>query len=302
MTKESMTELRRLVSEFEASTGRTTLLVCAGIDERLVNVVHRWLGSRQPAALDLVLCTRGGVFAPARKLAHILRRRSEFLRVYIPRAAHSAGTLLAVAADEILFGDLGELGPLDPQMSAAAPGAGGPRQVSAEDMRNFGAFAQEWFGVDPATEGMQLVGLLCQQVFPPTLTTAWRLDRAVVRATAELLDRQFPEATESEREAVARALVAAGRHDEGILPHDAQRLGLRARYAEDGEQAQLSVIVDLLDDVLDPAGTGKVDVVGVVAASDFDGVAVKAMADGSPVLRWQWSARDNGHEGSGQGP
>ena len=48
-------------------------------------------------------------------VARELRRRFAQLTAYVPFEAKSAATLLCLAADELVLGDLGELGPLDQQ-------------------------------------------------------------------------------------------------------------------------------------------------------------------------------------------
>lgn len=71
--------------------------------------------SRRPNVL-LVLSTEGGSADAAYRMARCLQRCYGRFIVYIPRSCKSAGTLLAVGADEIIMSDLGELGPLDVQL------------------------------------------------------------------------------------------------------------------------------------------------------------------------------------------
>ncbi|MBU0734226.1 MAG: hypothetical protein KKG10_08760, partial [Proteobacteria bacterium] len=47
----------------------------------------------------------------------MLREFCEKLAVLVPFRAHSAGTTLALGADEIVMGPLGELGPVDPSVA-----------------------------------------------------------------------------------------------------------------------------------------------------------------------------------------
>jgi len=65
----------------------------------------------------LLLLSRGGRIEPAYQISKICRAfaHSKFV-VAIPRAAKSAATLIALGADEIHLGILGELGPIDPQV------------------------------------------------------------------------------------------------------------------------------------------------------------------------------------------
>ena len=69
--------------------------------------------------LDMLLHTPGGDIDAAEKLMFIVRSRVGVgrLRVIVPDFAKSAGTLMAIGADEILMGNTSELGPIDPQMT-----------------------------------------------------------------------------------------------------------------------------------------------------------------------------------------
>ncbi|MCY3576497.1 MAG: SppA protein [bacterium] len=65
----------------------------------------------------LILCTYGGDAGAAYKIGRYLQVQYESLKLLVPGYCKSAGTLLAIAADEIVFSPFGELGPLDVQMT-----------------------------------------------------------------------------------------------------------------------------------------------------------------------------------------
>lgn len=64
----------------------------------------------------LVLSTLGGSTDTAYRIARALRRNYERVTVYIDDHCKTAGTLLALGADELVMSDFGELGPLDAQL------------------------------------------------------------------------------------------------------------------------------------------------------------------------------------------
>ncbi len=66
--------------------------------------------------IDLVLHTPGGLLLAAEQIAHALRRHPAKVSVFIPHYAMSGGTLIALAADEIVFDPNAVLGPIDPQL------------------------------------------------------------------------------------------------------------------------------------------------------------------------------------------
>jgi hypothetical protein len=64
----------------------------------------------------LILSTNGGNADAAYKIARYLKKHYKKFTVYITHACKSAGTLIVCGADEIIFSDFGELGPLDVQL------------------------------------------------------------------------------------------------------------------------------------------------------------------------------------------
>src|SRR5438128_2822277 len=89
--------------------------------------------------LDLILHTPGGLVLAAEQIAKPLVERKGKVTVFVPHYAMSGGTLIALAADEIVMDANAVLGPVDPQigdMPAAsilkAVQIKGPQRVSDE--------------------------------------------------------------------------------------------------------------------------------------------------------------------------
>jgi len=66
--------------------------------------------------IDLILHTPGGVALAAVQIAKALKNHPGKTTVYVPHYAMSGGTLIALAADEIVMGEQSVLGPVDPQI------------------------------------------------------------------------------------------------------------------------------------------------------------------------------------------
>jgi ClpP class serine protease len=66
--------------------------------------------------IDLILHTPGGLVLASEQIAYALRARPGKVTVLVPHYAMSGGTLLALAADEILMDPAAVLGPVDPQL------------------------------------------------------------------------------------------------------------------------------------------------------------------------------------------
>lgn len=66
--------------------------------------------------IDLIVHTPGGLVLAARQIAHALNHHPAKVTVFVPHYAMSGGTLIALAADEIVMDPNAVLGPVDPQL------------------------------------------------------------------------------------------------------------------------------------------------------------------------------------------
>src|SRR5713101_4440906 len=66
--------------------------------------------------LDLVLHTPGGLVLAATQIARAVFKHEGKVTVFVPHYAMSGGTLIALAADEIVMCEHAVLGPVDPQL------------------------------------------------------------------------------------------------------------------------------------------------------------------------------------------
>jgi ClpP class serine protease len=64
----------------------------------------------------MIVHTPGGLVLAAGQIAHALRRHRAKVTVFVPHYAMSGGTLIALAADEIVMDSNAVLGPVDPQI------------------------------------------------------------------------------------------------------------------------------------------------------------------------------------------
>ena len=74
-------------------------------------------------SIDLVLHTPGGLVLASDQIAHALKRHPGRVTVIVPHYAMSGGTLVALAADEILMDPDAVLGPVDPQLGSLPRGS-----------------------------------------------------------------------------------------------------------------------------------------------------------------------------------
>lgn len=70
--------------------------------------------------IDLILHTPGGLVLATEQIARALIRHPAKVTVFVPHYAMSGGTMLALAADEIVMDENAVLGPVDPQLGNLA--------------------------------------------------------------------------------------------------------------------------------------------------------------------------------------
>ncbi|GIX41769.1 MAG: hypothetical protein KatS3mg129_1502 [Leptospiraceae bacterium] len=66
--------------------------------------------------IDIILHTPGGLVLASYQIARALKNHKGKVTAFVPHFAMSGGTLIALAADEIILGEQAVLGPVDPQL------------------------------------------------------------------------------------------------------------------------------------------------------------------------------------------
>jgi Serine dehydrogenase proteinase len=106
--------------------------------------VFNALGALNPRGekdVYLILLSRGGEIEPAYQISKLCRSfaKKRFV-VVVPRQAKSAATMIALGADQIQIGPLGQLGPIDPQVG------GLPALGVAQALQTIANLAQQYPG------------------------------------------------------------------------------------------------------------------------------------------------------------
>ncbi len=84
--------------------------------EEIIRLI-RMTPENQP--IDIIIHTPGGIALAATQIAFALKAHKGKTTVLVPHYAMSGGTLIALAADEILMDRYAVLGPVDPQLGTA---------------------------------------------------------------------------------------------------------------------------------------------------------------------------------------
>ncbi|HEX59382.1 MAG TPA: hypothetical protein ENF26_04450 [Methanomicrobia archaeon] len=83
--------------------------------------------------IDFIIHTPGGLVLAAEQIAIALKKHKAPVRVLVPHYAMSGGTLIALAADEIIMDENAVLGPVDPQLGKY-PAASILRAIEQKDI------------------------------------------------------------------------------------------------------------------------------------------------------------------------
>jgi hypothetical protein len=102
--------------------------------------------------IDLFLYSAGGDTMVPWRLVSMIREHCDTFSVLVPYKAHSAATMIALGADEIVMSDLSELSPIDPSTANVfnPPDPQNPQNkipISVEDVMAYFDLAKNKFGI-----------------------------------------------------------------------------------------------------------------------------------------------------------
>ena len=107
------------VTEAAAAYGEAedcdVLLFTGPLDDTAYQRLKVGLPQNRRKHVLMVLVTWGGDAHVAYRIGRCLQRKYDEVRVYVPGACKSAGTLLAISGHKLMLSDDGELGPIDIQ-------------------------------------------------------------------------------------------------------------------------------------------------------------------------------------------
>ncbi len=186
--------------------------------------------------LDVILHARGGVVNAARRIALLLRQFTDHLSFIVPYYCESSATILTLCADEVIAGELAIFTPIDPHLHGGSPTQEAPSSMSCLDIKEFGEMCESWFGVNAQEAKEQSLSLLCNSIFPPTLTAFYRTTLELTKIGEELIRFQLPMATELSRTQIIKHLMFNYHsHNYAITREELKSLGLNIQTSPDIE-------------------------------------------------------------------
>jgi len=193
--------------------------------------------------LDLILHSPGGTAEAAESIVTYLRKRFDHVRVFVPVAAMSAATMIALSADEVVMGQHSQLGPIDPQFIIQTPE--GPRSAPAKAILNqFDKAKDECRDPSKLAAWMPIL-----RSYMPGLLTQCEDSRKLAETMVSTWLKQymFGQEDDAESKAVAVAQWFADydsfqSHGRRVSPDEAIDKGLKVTWLETDQDLQDSVL------------------------------------------------------------
>jgi Serine dehydrogenase proteinase len=226
-------KIARAMAEIEERRGSTLLVFAASnLELELLPALYDSLRAIGRAdRLDVLLYGRGGIVNAARRIALLLQEHAGDLSFIVPDRCESSATIMVLAGREIVAGPAAVFSPIDPQLEVppGSPGEG-PSGVSAQDVRLFGEMARDWFGLEEGEARQRALSVLCETIFPTTLTSFYRSSLEVEAIGAELLALHMPPGSEAARARIVEALLYGHHsHHYALTREELGELGLPVR-------------------------------------------------------------------------
>lgn len=236
-----------LIKKIEEARGSKLIIYITGdrqpfatiIAEDVIPIFNRHLENitksenfQKGRKISLLLYTRGGDMVAPLRIVKLIRSYADEFEVLIPYYCHSAGTLIALGADKIVMGRLGELSPVDPTtMHPYNPqDFQNPQQrlpISVEDLNSYFLLAREMAKVKEDQMG-EVFKNLVEKIHPLSLGNAYRALRMGKMVAEKLLE--MPKAKKLSKEEIKNIVEEITSriciHGYPITRDEAESLGL----------------------------------------------------------------------------
>ena len=180
--------------------------------------------------IDLVLYTRGGDANAVWPFVNLIREFCNDFSVLIPYRAHSAGTMIALGANQIVMTEAGELSPIDPTITGPLNPRLQPQDpnsvvgVSVEDVVSYIKLAKEGEPKLKEEESISKAFLkLADSVHPLALGNVYRV-YSQIRQLAESLLNLHPKSDREDKKIVDNFVEKLYSHQHAINRKEALKI------------------------------------------------------------------------------
>jgi hypothetical protein len=194
-----------------------------------------------PEGVDLLLVSDGGDPMVALRIVTLIRERVKKFAVFVPQAAYSAATLLALGADEIVMHPNGNLGPVDPQI-VMQDKEGRQSSFGFEDMNGFLEYVRNEVGLTDQEHVRAMLEMFCRQFSPAFVGKAARSALLSQSVGEKLLLTWMPNDDKQRPRRIVEALNKSFYHHGYPINRDEARRN-ELPVAEDGKAARVESLI-----------------------------------------------------------
>jgi Serine dehydrogenase proteinase len=242
---EALEEMResKVISYLTADRG----IASTPISEDVMRIAYDHLrGIGEVPQIDLFLYSRGGDAMLPWPFVNVLRSFCDRLCVLVPFRAYSAGTLIALGADEIAMTPLGQLTPVEPTITMplnpidpANPNR--PLGINVEDVATYMQFVEERAEIQSEEGRSRALESLTGHVNPVALGHLHRFHRLASQQARKLLELHMdPQKEDAEIASIVEKLVKTlWAHDYKISRHEATDIGLKVKAVSGSEEGAM---------------------------------------------------------------
>lgn len=191
----------------------------------------------KPGPVDLILFTLGGDVSVPWRVNSMIREFTVDSKysVLIPYKAYSAGTMIALGADEIVMGRKAELGPIDPTLQRMTPSqTGSPSEISVEDVSSYISFIRNRANITDQAALSHVVGQLANSLSPLVLGSVNRMHSHIRLVARKLLNSRIDKIEEDKASSIIDLLTEKMySHGHAIGRKEARELDLPVLYPDD---------------------------------------------------------------------
>ena len=189
--------------------------------------------------IDLFIYSAGGDIIAPWRLVNLIREYCDKFSILIPYKAHSAATLIALGADEIVMGPMGELSPIDPSIGTPfnPPHPDIPNepkiQIGVEDVFGYINLAKEKMDIKNPSDMVKVLEKLIERIHPLAVGSIYRSHSLIRLLAMNLLKLHMKETKDEKASKVVENLAEKlYYHNYLISRSEASKLGLKIVNAD----------------------------------------------------------------------
>lgn len=200
------------------------IIAASHLDMTMLSELYNHLSNiGYQSTINIVIYTRGGDINAARRIALLISDYCDHFNIIAPHYCQSSGTLLALGANTIYYSPLSIFSAIDPHLHGGQED--GCTALSSADIKLFSKMSKEWFDAEISPES-NMLGMLCEHIFPPTLTAFYRTVLEVKEIAHELLMLEDKHSNTSQNNIIEALMFSFHSHDYAVTGKQLEALTL----------------------------------------------------------------------------